>query len=380
MKRIYLIFAVLAIAAACTKTGAPKLDLGKDTSLLSLKLDSFEAEIDCRLGTAKVEVPQGYDLSSMTIEELTVSEGAVAGLGLGDVLNMTVPHKLTVTNGDAFMDYTVTAFEHIEPVEGAKIIYAGLADGIGGLNPEERAAAQWLVDNVEGAAYASFKAIASGAVSLDDCELVWWHLHIDGGIDNMDKFETAAPDALSALPVLKNYYSAGGRFLLTRYATFYAAKLGAVLNDAVPNNCWGGSESSPETVSGPWNFFVQGHTDHPLYEGLVLPEGETADKVFTFDTGYRTTNSTAQWHIGADWGGYPDLDSWRTETGAEDLGYGGDGAVVVWEFHASISHGGILCIGSGCYDWYAEGYDAPADALHGNISKMTLNAIQYLNE
>lgn len=378
MKRIYLIFAVLAIAAACTKTGAPKLDLGKDTSLLSLKLDSFEAEIDCRLGTAKVEVPQGYDLSSMTIEELTVSEGAVAGLGLGDVLNMTVPHKLTVTNGDAFMDYTVTAFEHIEPVEGAKIIYAGLADGIGGLNPEERAAAQWLVDNVDGAAYASFKGIASGAVSLDDCELIWSHLHIDGGIDNMDKFETAAQDAISALSALKTYYYGGGNFLLTRYATFYAAKLGAT--ETVPNNCWGGTESSPETVSGAWNFFVQGHENHPLYAGLVRPEGEPDSKVYTFDSGYRTTNSTAQWHIGTDWGGYANLDIWRSATGAVDLGYGGDGAVVVWEFPSSASQGGILCIGSGCYDWYAEGCDTDTDAFHGNISRMTLNAIEYLTK
>ena len=378
MKRIYLILTVLAIALSCTKTAAPKLDLDKDTSLLGLKLDKFEAEIDCRKGTAKVEVPQGYDLSSMTIEELTVPEGAVADLNCGDVLNMLVPHKLTVRNGDAYMDYTISASVHIEPIEGAKVIYAGLADEIRGLNPEERAAAQWLVDNVEGAAYASFKGIASGAVNLEECELVWWHLHKDGGIDNMDKFAAAAPGALSALPVLKAYYYAGGNFLLTRFATFYAAKLGAT--ETVPNNCWGGAEANPETVGGPWSFSVQGHDSHPLYAGLVRPEGESQDKVYTFDTGYRTTNSTAQWHIGTDWGGYPNLDSWRAATGASDLGYGGDGAVVVWEFPASASHGGILCIGSGCYDWYADGYDASSDSFHGNIARMTLNAIEYLNK
>ncbi|MGN0191569.1 MAG: hypothetical protein ACI39U_07940, partial [Candidatus Cryptobacteroides sp.] len=109
MKRIYLILTVLVLVSACGKTTAPELDLDKDTSLISLRLDSFEAEIDCRLGTAKVEVPQGYDLSAMTVEEITVPQGAVADLRQGEVLNMLVPHKLTVANGDAFMDYTISA-------------------------------------------------------------------------------------------------------------------------------------------------------------------------------------------------------------------------------------------------------------------------------
>ena len=106
--------------------------------------------------------------------------------------------------------------------------------------------------------------------------------------------------------------------------------------------------------------------------------GGEPDKVYTFDAGYRTTNSTAQWHIGSDWGGYADKEIWREKTGGVDLGYGGDGAIVAWEYPTDGTKGGIVCIGSGCYDWYAYGIDASADKYHANIGKMTENAINYL--
>ena len=60
------------------------------------------------------------------------------------------------------------------------------------------------------------------------------------------------------------------------------------------------------------------------------------------------------------------------------LGYGGDGAIVVWEYPADGGKGGVFCIGSGCYDWYSEGIDTSKDPYHGNVAKFTKNAIDYL--
>ena len=102
-----------------------------------------------------------------------------------------------------------------------------------------------------------------------------------------------------------------------------------------------------------------------------------ANAVYTCDAGYRITNSTAQWHIGSDWGGYADYATWRSKTGATDLAYGGDGAIVAWEFPAANGHGGILCIGSGCYDWYSV---APLseEGYHANVARMAKNAFNYL--
>ena len=98
--------------------------------------------------------------------------------------------------------------------------------------------------------------------------------------------------------------------------------------------------------------------------------------VYTCDAGYRITNSTAQWHIGSDWGGYPTTADWRTQTGGIDLGYGGDGAIVAWEFPANGTRGGILCIGSGCYDWYS--VDDVTEHYHANVATMKQNAFNYL--
>ncbi|WP_156148559.1 DUF4960 domain-containing protein, partial [Bacteroides intestinalis] len=53
-------------------------------------------------------------------------------------------------------------------------------------------------------------------------------------------------------------------------------------------------------------------------------------------------------------------------------------AIVAWEYLSEGSRGSIVCIGSGCYDWYAYGIDASADKYHGNVAKLTKNAIDYL--
>ena len=72
------------------------------------------------------------------------------------------------------------------------------------------------------------------------------------------------------------------------------------------------------------------------------------------------------------------LGACKVSFGGVDLGYGGDGAIVAWEYLSEGFRGSIVCIGSGCYDWYAYGIDASADKYHGNVAKLTKNAIDYL--
>ena len=240
---------------------------------------------------------------------------------------------------------------------------------------EEADACNWMLQNVPNSLYVSFDAIKNGSVDLSECKLMWWHFHKDGGVDQAPAFEKAAPEAINAAAKLRDFYNNGGAFLLTRYATNLPAYIGAQKDGRVPNNCWGGAEESPEITGGPWSFFNNGNGSHAIYQNLVGTDDTNA--VFTCDTGYGITNSTAQWHIGTDWGGYADYATWRNETGAKDLGYGGDGAIVVWEFPATESKGGIICIGSGCYDWHTT-VDTSSDRYHKNVETMTMNAINYL--
>ena len=330
----------------------------------------YRGVINEKLHTISVQVPEGTDLAHLT-PTITVTEGATVTPASGTPCDFTNPVDFTVTYGSASTVYTVS----VKVMGKPKALYAGLAATQQQLNAEEQTACSWLLSTIEGAQYASFADLAAGQIDLSECKVIWWHLHKDGGIDGKGQFEANAAEALLAIDALKAYYNAGGCFLLTRYATYLPAYLGEA--DCVPNNCWGQNEDNAETINDPWSFSIAGNTDHPVWQNLVMKSDEP-ERVFTCDKGYRITNSTAQYHIGADWGGYASNSEWRTKTGAVDIAYG-DKAIVAWEYPATATHGGIVCIGSGCYDWYtvAEGV---TEYYHDNVAKMTENAINYLSK
>ena len=76
---------------------------------------------------------------------------------------------------------------------------------------------------------------------------------------------------------------------------------------------------------------------------------------------------------------YETREVFRSKTGAVDIASGND-AVVAWEYSATPEHGAIICIGSGCYDWYSVAGNAGTEYYHANISKITENAINYLKK
>lgn len=457
INKVLLIVLSLVFMVGCDDDNTSDLQLDGQTWLKELRLDDFQGVIDNTTKTVVVGIPVGYNTDAMEVTAIEVSEGAEASMKVGDVANFSFPQSIKVTNGSAFLDYTVTVkhdearilsfklnnnysgiideenhsilvrvptsvdvtnlIPTIEVTEGALVspasglavdftdpveftvtcqtaksvytvtveqsdspsaVYVGLASSLDELNPEEKEAATWMIKNIPNAQYVSFEDIRTERIDLSDCKVMWWHLHIDGGIDSMDKFDAAAPAAVQAVAKVKEYYENGGSLLLTRFATFYAAKLGITKDGNSPNNCWGQVEESGEITTGAWSFFVTNHEEHPLYQGIELATIDGKKGIYACGAGYRITNSTAQWHIGTDWGGYDTLDVWETKHGGVSLGYGGDGAVVVWEYLPAETTGGTLCIGSGCYDWYAFGVDVSADPYHGNVAKLTQNAINYL--
>lgn len=457
-KQLCIATALLTAVAGCNDDNTSNLRLDGDTWLESLTLDEYEGVIDNDAMTVVVGVPETYDVSAMTVSAISASAGAETSVRVGDVLNFTYPQSVTVRNGDAYLDYTVSvqhdaasitsfvlngsyigvinqtnrtilvrvpttedvtnmvpaiglsegatvtpasgeAQDFTEPVEytvtyrtasatytvtveqsdAPSAVYVGLATSISELNLEEQEAANWMLQNVANSQYVSFDDVRTGRVDLSECRVMWWHLHIDGGIDNRDRFTSSAPAAIQAVTAVRDFYEAGGSLLLSRYATYYAVDMGATADGNNPNNCWGQVEESGEITGGPWSFYVDDNASHPVFQGVVSSiDGRNG--VYTCDAGYRITNSTAQWHIGSDWGGYATLDDWRNLHGGLDLAYGGDGAVVVWEYPENAAGGRIVCIGSGAYDWYSYGVDASADQYHANVATMTQNALNYLSE
>lgn len=347
----------------------------EEAKITSFKLnDNYTGVINEENHSIQVRVPTSVHVTSL-IPTIETTEGATVTPASGVPADFTSPVEFTVTYKSATATYVVTVVQSDSP----EVVYVGLASSVNELNPEEKEAATWMLQNIANSEYVSFADVLANRVDLSGCKVMWWHLHADETIDNLDKFKAHAVDAVSAIAKVKQFYENGGSLLLTRYATFYPALLGVTDESVFPNNCWlGRTESNPEIIGGAWSFVKQsGHEDHPIYANLI--SGTEANKVYTCDTGYGITNTTAQWVTQEKeaWSTYLNYEDWRSKTGAIDLAYGDPNTVVIWEFKPQDNKGGILCIGSGCYDWYSS-QDASGDQYHGNVATLTKNAIEYL--
>ena len=337
--------------------------------------DIYQGTIDQTAKTITVYVPGSIGLTSL-VPTIVYSQNASITPATGVAQDFTNPVTYTVKNNSAEATYTVKVIAIDKP----KALFIGEPSSMNDLDPEAKAACQWMLGNVPGTLYASFADVEANTVDLSECKVIWWHYHFNGGVDGHDQFVAKAPYALSAVNQLRKYYENGGAFFLTRYATNLPSFIGATGDDewTTPNNCWGQDEDGAELCGGPWTFRIfDGMNNHPMWQGLV--QGDNPQEVYCTDAGYHITNSTAQYHIGTDWGGYDNHAAWETRTGGKILGVGGDGAVVAWEYPAKDGKGGIVCIGSGCYDWYSYTYEPGyTEKFHKNIEIMTQNAFNHL--
>ncbi len=337
--------------------------------------DIYSGAIDQDAKTITVYVPASVGLTNL-VPTITYSVNATVTPGSGVAQDFTNPVVYKVTNNSAETTYTVTVHAIGKPAA----LFIGSAATLNDLDPEAKTACQWMLGNIPNSLYASFSDLRAGTLDLSDCKIIWWHWHVDGGVDGHDVFAAKATDALNTKNELRTFYENGGALFLTRYATNLPSFIGVTGDDewTTPNNCWGQNEDAAELCGGPWTFRIfDGQNDHPLWQNLV--QGDNPQEVYCTDAGYHITNSTAQYHIGTDWGGYDNHAAWETRTGGKILGVGGDGAVVAWEYPAREGKGGIICIGSGCYDWYSYTYEGGyVENYHKNIEIITKNAFNYL--
>ena len=339
--------------------------------------DIYQGSINQDTKTITVYVPATVDIKNL-IPTITYSENATITPSSGTVQDFTSPVTYTVRNNSAESTYTVTVIAIDKP----KALFIGSASTMNELDPEAKEACLWMLGNIEGSLYASFSDLRAGTLNLTECKVIWWHWHVDGGVDGHDVFAAKATDALDTKNELRTFYENGGSLFLTRYATNLPSFIGVTGDDewTTPNNCWGQNEDAAELCNGPWSFRIyDDKSDHALWQNLIA--GDNAQEVYCTDAGYHITNSTAQYHIGTDWGGYNDHSAWEARTGGKILGIGGDGAVVAWEYPAKDGKGGIVCIGSCCYDWYSYTLEAGyVENFHKNISIITQNAFNYLKK
>lgn len=324
--------------------------------------------------TITVSVPPSVNIHEL-VPSIDYSMFATVRPSDGVSQDFSEPVVYYVDNNTAHSAYTVT----VNVIDKPSAVFLGIPATMNDLDPEALTACQWMLVNVPNSLYASFAEIEAGTVNLSECKIMWWHFHWDGGVDGHDQFVAKAPEALAAKDQIRMFYNNGGSLLLTRYAGNLASFIGATGEDewTIPNNCWGQNEFEAELCGGPWTF--RKYAEHPIWANLVA--GDNPDEIYCTDAGYHITNSTAQYHIGTDWGDYPNHDAWVNRTHGNILGVGGDGAIVAWEYPAKDGKGGIIGIGSGCYDWYSYKYEPGYEEhFHQNIAIMTKNAFDYLSK
>ena len=263
----------------------------------AISLDNYEGIIDLASRTIQVRLPEVYETSAMTVTALNISDGAECNIRQGEKLNMEAAKVLHVTNGDTYLDWTISVLHDearithfvlndiytgtidqeaktitvyvpaavgitslvptitysqnatITPASGVaqdfsspvtykvtnnsaestytvtviaidkpKALFVGSAATMNDLDAEAKEACQWMMSNVSGSLYASFADLRSGTIDLSECKVIWWHWHVDGGVDGHDVFVAKATDALDTKNELRQFYENGGSMLLTRYA------------------------------------------------------------------------------------------------------------------------------------------------------------------
>ena len=209
--------------------------------------DIYQGTIDQTAKTITVYVPGSIGLTSL-VPTIVYSQNASITPASGVAQDFTNPVTYTVKNNSAEATYTVKVIAIDKP----KALFIGEPSSMNDLDPEAKAACQWMLGNVPGTLYASFADVEANTVDLSECKVIWWHYHFNGGVDGHDQFVAKAPYALSAVNQLRQYYENGGAFFLTRYATNLPSFIGATGDDewTTPNNCWGQDEDGTFTGYG----------------------------------------------------------------------------------------------------------------------------------
>ena len=330
--------------------------------------DTYKATINEADHTITAFLPATVDITKL-VPTIILSEDATVMPSGGVVTDFSNPVTYTVTDNTATATYTVT----IQTVSAPKAIFLGSAKAakMEELEGEELEACKWMLANVEQSLFVSWGDMAN--MDLSQCEVIWWHWQHQPS-ETLNDFESGATStAMTYRNKLQDYYKNGGAFILSRAAVNFAASLGAVKDARCANNCWGASDEGGDIISAgnEWGFFPN-DASHALWQNLVGGN----DKIITTDAGYKISNCVSQWGM---WGDYADHSTWETLTGCRALGHGGDNAIVVWEapaYSGTVGKGGIICFGSGCYDWYSP--TAFESHYHDNMGIMTGNAFKYL--
>lgn len=277
-----------------------------------------------------------------------------------------------------------------------------VADG----DDDEASAWLWFQEEYPTGKYIYFGDIAS-ATDLEPYRVLFWLRDIE-----LEEFDESViftmPDVVeTAVPAIKEWYTAGGNLLLWSHATVFVGTLGRIEMDMIKNNDraigaglggYNGDTWSMAVSLNPGGAFTKDHSTHPIYRGLetvsndrckMIPfkgAGWTEDhnclffNIPTALTGLGNQEEACYNTLTQVYGIYP-LGTWDSQIDFISQ-------LNVWEAQQGNTDfkGTILCIGNGGCEFSLKNEDGTPDKsahpknnpYQDNVLKLAKNSLEYL--
>ncbi|MCB0563997.1 MAG: DUF4960 domain-containing protein [Phaeodactylibacter sp.] len=220
--------------------------------------------------TVTLKYPCGTDVKSIT-PNISISSGASITPASGTSVDLSSPVQYTITNGNLFSTYTVSAdvlcivgflSHHSSP--------AAITDD------DESAAAEWLFNTFdkEVTRFVSFDDIKADPTVLDDIKVLWWLL--DGDPVTLAFWTppmAVDPDVLGAIT---DWFKAGGNMYLYQYGCQMIFLTGRMPTNTILGPAIGGGGpgfDNPDTWGiGVVPGAIHDMSSHPVFAGIQFED------------------------------------------------------------------------------------------------------------
>lgn len=266
-----------------------------------------------------------------------------------------------------------------EPVVAPQFVFLGLAATVDELDPESKAAAQWMLETFDNSAYLQIAKLPE--TDLSQCDVMWWHYHKDWGLDG--KFEEYAADAVTeaVMNKVKEFRNAGGGLFLSRFATYWASVLDMVGGEwKYPGTIFGGTEAGESGwfCDAKAEFFSDIEVaDSPYFKNCVKDADDgNAWKVVANNGEYYYSNQHCLYETGDAIYGW-----WTEQNGNVLIAFENDRKkAVMWEctYNKTETAGKVVCFGSPLLDFYE--YMGRWNDYHDNVYRIAESTIRHLAE
>lgn len=269
----FLFFAGMLMVGCEQSWNEGSLELESDVTIKSFVVDGVEGEINEKEGTIEVKVPDGTDLTNLSVQ-MDVPDGVVMTPDIRSIKDFSSPIVVKLVNGNIYNDYIITVTElfYIGFLSASLSVEAIMED-------DEKAAAEWFFSNYENGEFVSFEDVQSGEVDLAKYRVLWWYF------DQSAELPEIALDN-TVLASVNDFYKSGGGLLLNSHACRYLWSLGRI-NIQVPmvigsgegfenQDTWGIGVTL-DSENGGWAHDV---SNHPVYSGISMNEDGDGYKWF----------------------------------------------------------------------------------------------------